>query len=72
MTIPHMSNCSHSPDSWCLSCVAAQLAASLEQGIREGLEMAAKACSSNIQTEWDNARDCYEDIRQLIAERKKT
>jgi hypothetical protein len=58
MTIPHLMNCSHSEDGWCLDCVA-ELHSQYEELSSELDEWKTAARIMASSLEWENS-DFYE------------
>jgi hypothetical protein len=64
MTMPHLMNCGHSEDGWCLMCVHelnARLEMTNEQAVRLAEDLTrlkAKKCTCDDSTGWTKIRCC--------------
>ena len=69
MTMPHLMNCSHSEDGWCLECVKelnSELAAAQAENTRLK-EIDAEVCGVSLEVIEENAA-MYERVREIEGE----
>lgn len=66
MTMPHLSNCPHSEDSWCMDCVAEAWRDDYNDGLTAGIQVASQIADWMLGNEREAA------IKQIASLRMRS